>query len=348
MALDTGGNPQVDFVWGNTPLLPDTQRTSAVDVNLTVTGIDMNVGVQRFKLSGVEADLANIVVGENVTITGVPEKFNGTYVVSNKYYDAGKGGNHVEVTVLIEDTGITGLSGNLFKSIANNFGGGVGDYSWGLTTKKRSALLNPALDNHSIATDEYNGYPGFTGGAAPAPTGFVIDFATNLFTVTNNVYTGMSYPYVEFGSQASFAIGSDGSADRIIITKMKAVPGMSMAAVDNTNLDWSALDALIAPVSTITSIKLENVNLFYMGTPAWGTIANQTFTVTNVTSGYDMMSDVYYYEVTTPDLYAYIQTLGEGSGAMWGHSSQFTYADSGTNLWTYGSGAYAPKITLNY
>lgn len=30
MALDTGGNVQVDFVWGNIPMQPNTQRGMAV------------------------------------------------------------------------------------------------------------------------------------------------------------------------------------------------------------------------------------------------------------------------------------------------------------------------------
>ena len=44
---------------------------------------------------------------------------------------------------------------------ATQIGGSTGDYGWAQTTKVKSAALNKALNNHSVALNNWNGYPDY-------------------------------------------------------------------------------------------------------------------------------------------------------------------------------------------
>lgn len=171
MALDSSGNQAIDFVWGNNPLKPDTDRAESIaDITATVYGASPDApsgGNQSFNVS----NIVGITVGDTVEVTGaLPYSLNTSYVVETIYPSSPNGGSLVTTTP-------NGVFGNwsptviptLSKSASDNFGGGLGDKGWSKTTKAKSVKLDPALDGHNIATEYWNNFPNYTPNAGFIP-----------------------------------------------------------------------------------------------------------------------------------------------------------------------------------
>lgn len=177
MALDSSGNIAVDFVWGNTPLQPDTGRGNEAVVTYTIAEADEKDGAQRFSFVTTSAP----EVGTEFSVTENPAfsisgyslngSLNGTYtVLATESHPAGW--TYVKTTSAYKTTvygSATIFVGTASVDPADNFGGGEGDYGWSTTTKKKSAVLDPALDGHNITTEFWNNFPGYTPNAGFVP-----------------------------------------------------------------------------------------------------------------------------------------------------------------------------------
>lgn len=163
MALDSSGNPKVDFAWGNAPLQPNDDRT-VPGVNGYFTSVDNNGSVWFF--NGV---VDGLEVGDTFFVTQhLNPDFNTDYMVESINGDT---------VYTYSNFQTSGVWGNGFgcrwdkavdnQQVVTTIGGGEGDYGWSSTQTKTSLELDPALDNHVLATGDgeqnpgYAGYPGF-------------------------------------------------------------------------------------------------------------------------------------------------------------------------------------------
>lgn len=167
MALDSSGNQKVDFAWGNFPLQPDNDRTvpgvSGYITDAYMYGSSPNVWAFVGTFTGLSIGDSFVLsqhINPDLNTTYEIMDFDGpTTVITNQYFET------------------TGLLGNGFgarwdkvvadQQVVTTIGGGEGDYGWAPTQTKTSLELDPALDNHVLATGlgeqqpGYAGYPGF-------------------------------------------------------------------------------------------------------------------------------------------------------------------------------------------
>ena len=200
MALDTGGNVKVDYVWGNFPMQPNDIRTEEAAVNI---GGTTGSNALSYKTAVVTAASGNgttvtytaantFNVGQNVTITGLTTTAaNLTDVkVASLVGSAGAyTGFTVTSAVSVSDTAQTAVA----KVVESSLPGVGADYSWSATTAVTGARLNAALDNHANAEAGWSGYPSYT----PAAGNYIItavsgDGTTVSYTAQNNLAAGDS------------------------------------------------------------------------------------------------------------------------------------------------------------
>lgn len=167
MALDSAGNPKVDFAWGNFPLQPNDER-SVPGVNGYFT--DTFIYTSSPSVWAFTGNVEELSVGDSFVISQhLNPDFNITYEVID--FD---GPNTVITNQYFETSGPYGswqpcrwdkVVEN--QQVVETIGGGEGDYGWSSTQTKSSLQLDPALDNHVLATGletvpaGYAGYPGF-------------------------------------------------------------------------------------------------------------------------------------------------------------------------------------------
>ena len=212
MALDSKGNQAIDFVWGNFPLQPDTERLdSAVEPSAALLGVDSALtGVYISTAPGLTT--ADLAPGDKVVISGTYTAWDGEYTV--EYSQSGSPtGLLIGAPALSVSRPGLGYSGQpavpagalVTKSLSGNFGGGAGDTSWSRTTKKKSAKLDPALDSHNIATEFWNDFPGYTPNAGFVPQqvwqGTISGaYGNYVAQIADDVPTGNSDSYGEFAA----------------------------------------------------------------------------------------------------------------------------------------------------
>lgn len=185
MALDSSGNPQVEFVWGNMPLQGNTQRGVTAPVVKTTYNyqsdfFDGKGGMFAINLaSATEVEAGWIItatagaagytqITKEFTVDSVSMGSPGYYVRTKEAFDPA-----------FQAAG-QASPGAFATSIAPalNRGGGAGDKGWSKTTLVKSPLLDPTLDNHSLATSGWNGYPGYTPGISTPPLATLFDYTT--------------------------------------------------------------------------------------------------------------------------------------------------------------------------
>jgi len=233
MALDTGGNVKVDFVWGNHPMQPNDIRTEEAAVNI---GGTTGSSTTSYKTAVVTAASGNgttitytsansFAAGQLVTITGLST--SGANLTNAVIATATSSNFTVTNATSVSDTGQTALA----KVVEHVLPGVGADASWSATTQVTGERLNAALDNHANAEAGWSGYPSFTAG-----TGNYI-----ITAVSGNGTT------VTYTSQNNLAVG-----DTVDITGLTAsaynLSGATVASVDA--LDFTVTNSANAGLIT--------------------------------------------------------------------------------------------------
>lgn len=198
MALDSVGNPRVDFAWGNFPMQPDDQRGLPLGGSYQVVGLDSYgpAGTSNIKLRSENAH--GVVVGMTVTLKGLGQSvdsynnpidlrpLNRSYTVrSVNFVSAAQsysGGPEVNVGITESLDQIaevnTYIQPNWGSSViptaliparlvvggAEVTGGGAGDYGWSHTTPVNSAITDANNNPFENMMSGWNGYPGYLAG----------------------------------------------------------------------------------------------------------------------------------------------------------------------------------------
>jgi len=174
MALDTGGNVKVDFVWGNHPMQPNDIRTEEAAVNI---GGTTGSNLEAFQSATVTAASGNgttvtytaanaFNVGQKVTITGLATS---ALNLSNVFIASlvGTEGARTGFTVTNAASGTDSAQTALAKVVIDRLPGVGADVSWAATTVVTGERLNAATtNNHTVAEAGWAGYPSYTPGAA--------------------------------------------------------------------------------------------------------------------------------------------------------------------------------------
>jgi hypothetical protein len=233
MALDTGGNVKVDFVWGNHPMQPNDIRTEEAAVNI---GGTTGSSTTSYKTAVVTAASGNgttitytsansFAAGQLVTITGLST--SGANLTNAVIATATSSNFTVTNATSVSDTGQTAVA----KVVEHVLPGVGADASWSATTQVTGERLNAALDNHANAEAGWSGYPSFTAG-----TGNYI-----ITAVSGNGTT------VTYTSQNNLAVG-----DTVDITGLTAsaynLSGATVASVDA--LDFTVTNSANAGLIT--------------------------------------------------------------------------------------------------
>ena len=190
MALDTGGNVQVDFVWGNYPLQPNDIRTEEAAVNIGGTTGSNAVSYKTAVVTAASGNGTTItytasnsfVAGQTVTITGLTT--TAANLTDAVIATATTANFTVTNATSVSDTGQTAVA----KVVENVLPGVGADASWSATTQVTGARLDAALDNHANAEAGWSGYPSFT----PAAANYIVTSATGdgttvTYTSQNNL-----------------------------------------------------------------------------------------------------------------------------------------------------------------
>jgi hypothetical protein len=232
MALDTGGNVKVDFVWGNYPMQPNDVRTEEAAGNFGgTTGTDevvyeTAVVTAASASAGVVTYTANnaFSVGQTVTITGLSTSaFNLTNVLVAALVGTEGASTGFTVTNAATGTAVTGATA-LAKGVVGRFPGVGADYNWSATTKVAGARLDAALDNHANAEAGWSGYPDFT----PAAANYIVtsvtgDGTTVTYTSQNNFVGGETVNITGLTASAyNLSAATIASADKLKFTVTNA------------------------------------------------------------------------------------------------------------------------------
>jgi len=185
--LDTAGNPQVDFVWGNMAIQPNDQRTETAASNIGGTTGSSQVSYKSATVTAASADGTTVTytaantfnVGQLVTITGLSTSaFNLTDVKIASL--VGSAGAYTGFTVTNGATGSAVTGATAVAKVGDSLLPGVGaDYGWSATTAVTGARLDFAgtsaysgsnvianktvySNRHETVETGWAGYPGFT------------------------------------------------------------------------------------------------------------------------------------------------------------------------------------------
>lgn len=234
MALDSSGNIAVDYVWGNFPLQPNTERTGLATASGAAIYNGMPGGKAQFATTAVTGTptagmqfVWKAVAGYSdvtLTIDSVqalsPSGFFITCVEPDNASYAG-----------------SGFSGQFEASENINVGGGEGDYGWAPTTKEKSAELDPALDGHNITTEFWNNFPDYTPNVGFVPQQlfeFTVvgnsnyNAAINLESNSDDPYEGTRRGYIlTFNGQA---ISAEKSAELLALIQASQLAGERVPA----------------------------------------------------------------------------------------------------------------------
>ena len=198
MALDTGGNVAVDFVWGNYPMQPNDIRTETAAVNIGgTTGTDQ-IQYQSAVVTAASGNGTTVTytannsfnVGQTVSITGLATS---ALNLSNVLVASlvGSAGAYTGFTVTNAASGSDSAQTAVAKAVIGSVPGVGADASWSATTAVTGERLNAALDNHANAEAGWSGYPAFTAGTGNyIITAVSGDGTTVTYTSQNNLLAG--------------------------------------------------------------------------------------------------------------------------------------------------------------
>lgn len=261
MALDSSGNPQVEFVWGNMPLQGNTQRGVTAPVVKTTYNYQNDFFDGKGGMFAIDlASATEVKAGWVITATaGAAGYTQITKEFTVESVSMGSPGYYVRTKEAFDqafrDAGMVGATYAFITSIspALNRGGGAGDKGWSKTTLVKSPLLDPTLDNHTLATSGWNGYPGYV------PN--VESLSLWEGTLAPSAYVNMTIQGTQINFEyADFMAGVNPLGKQGYIIKFAA------PVADET---VSALSALIDTDAIIgQSVNAFTAHLDYMGTAA--------------------------------------------------------------------------------
>jgi hypothetical protein len=198
MALDSSGNIAVDFVWGNTPLQPNTERGIPAPITGVAISNGMAGGKAQFMITNATG---NLQAGASFVL-----KATSGYSDANLTIESVEVPNPGSQFITCVEPHNSNYSSSIytgqFESVVSlNTGGGEGDYGWSPTTKVKSDLLDPALDGHNITTEFWNNFPGYTPNAGFVPQQvFSFEVANNWnVQISSDQYEDNPYNAVRHG-----------------------------------------------------------------------------------------------------------------------------------------------------
>lgn len=218
MALDSVGNPRVDFAWGNFPMQPDDQRGAPLGGRYQIVSVQNAGDRGQVMLRG--ADATKVKVGMIVSLTGLADtvdtygnplalsKLNRNFEVYNVSHNPSGYSGFPETYVMFTESfeQVVGAyvyitppwaspaipaqltTARLVAGAGNIIGGGAGDTGWSQTTPVNSAITNSANNPfENIQENGWSGYPGYfpndidaVPGSTPVPNFVGADsFTTN-------------------------------------------------------------------------------------------------------------------------------------------------------------------------
>ena len=280
MALDTGGNVQVDFVWGNYPMQPNDIRTEEAAVNI---GGTTGSNLEAFQSATVTAASGNgttvtytaanaFNVGQKVTITGLATS---ALNLSNVFIASlvGTEGARTGFTVTNAASGTDSAQTALAKVVIDRLPGVGADVSWSATTVVTGERLNAALDNHANAEAGWSGYPSYTPGAAnymvtaasgngttvtyTAQNELEVNDSVNITGLTAGAYN-LSAATVATANAYQFTVTNAANAGEITGQRGKVESTTALTAYDGAGIGYINVPSVLGDTTAVALDELKD------------------------------------------------------------------------------------------
>jgi len=280
MALDTGGNVVVDFVWGNHPMQPNDIRTEEAAVNI---GGTTGSNLEAFQSATVTAASGNgttvtytaanaFNVGQKVTITGLATS---ALNLSNVFIASlvGTEGARTGFTVTNAASGTDSAQTALAKVVIDRLPGVGADVSWSATTVVTGERLNAALDNHANAEAGWSGYPSYTPGAAnymvtaasgngttvtyTAQNELEVNDSVNITGLTAGAYN-LSAATVATANAYQFTVTNAANAGEITGQRGKVEATNALTAYDGAGIGYINVPSVLGDTTAVALDELKD------------------------------------------------------------------------------------------
>jgi hypothetical protein len=280
MALDTGGNVQVDFVWGNYPMQPNDIRTEEAAVNI---GGTTGSNLEAFQSATVTAASGNgttvtytaanaFNVGQKVTITGLATS---ALNLSNVFIASlvGTEGARTGFTVTNAASGTDSAQTALAKVVIDRLPGVGADVSWSATTSVTGERLNAALDNHANAEAGWSGYPSYTPGAAnymvtaasgngttvtyTAQNELEVNDSVNITGLTAGAYN-LSAATVATANAYQFTVTNAANAGEVTGQRGKVESTTALTAYDGAGIGYINVPSVLGDTTAVALDELKD------------------------------------------------------------------------------------------
>jgi hypothetical protein len=280
MALDTGGNVVVDFVWGNHPMQPNDIRTEEAAVNI---GGTTGSNLEAFQSATVTAASGNgttvtytaanaFNVGQKVTITGLATS---ALNLSNVFIASlvGTEGARTGFTVTNAASGTDSAQTALAKVVIDRLPGVGADVSWSATTSVTGERLNAALDNHANAEAGWSGYPSYTPGAAnymvtaasgngttvtyTAQNELEVNDSVNITGLTAGAYN-LSAATVATANAYQFTVTNAANAGEVTGQRGKVESTTALTAYDGAGIGYINVPSVLGDTTAVALDELKD------------------------------------------------------------------------------------------
>jgi hypothetical protein len=308
MALDTGGNVVVDFVWGNHPMQPNDIRTEEAAVNI---GGTTGSNLEAFQSATVTAASGNgttvtytaansFNVGQKVTITGLATS---ALNLSNVFIASlvGTEGARTGFTVTNAASGSDSAQTALAKVVIDRLPGVGADVSWSATTVVTGERLNAALDNHANAEAGWSGYPSYTPGAAnymvtaasgdgttvtyTAQNELAVGATVNITGLTASAYN-LSSATVATANAYKFTVTNSANAGEITGQRGKVEATNALTAYDGAGIGNINVPSVVGDTTAVALDKLKDAGY-------------ETASITTATAATNLRTDVTRFNATS-------------------------------------------------
>jgi hypothetical protein len=357
MALDTGGNVKVDYVWGNFPMHPNDIRTEEAAVNIGGTTGSNALSYKTAVVTAASAAGGTVTytaantfnVGQNVTITGLSTSaFNLTDVKVASLVGSAGAYTGFTVTNAATGTAVTGATA-VAKVVESSLPGVGADYSWSATTQVTGARLNAALDNHANAEAGWSGYPSYT----PAAGNYMVTAAsgngtTVTYTSQNNLAAGDTVNITGLTASAyNLSAATVATADKLKFTVTNAanageITGQWYGKVESTTALTAADGAGIGYINVPSVLGATTA----VALDALKDAGYETANITTATAATNVAGSITDIDRTAGS--TTVELTGVGFVAAYPVGTKITVASTGTvdGTWTVTGGSSTNKITF--
>ena len=302
MALDTGGNVSVDFVWGNHPMQPNDIRTEEAAVNI---GGTTGSNLEAFQSAVVTAASGNgttvtytaanaFNVGQKVTITGLATSalnLSDVFIASLVGTEGARTGFTVTNAASGSDTAQTAVA----KVVIGRLPGVGADVSWSATTAVTGARLDAALDNHANAEAGWSGYPSYTPGAAnymvtaASGNGTTVTYTSqnelevgdvvNITGLTASAYN-LSAATVASANAYLFTVTNAANAGEITGQRGKVESTTALTAYDGAGIGYINVPSVVGDTTAVALDKLKDAGYETASITTASAAANAAISIT--------------------------------------------------------------------